>query len=610
LSIDVKGEGGYVIAPPSKHPDGKLYKLRNPKNRLRGIADVKKLPDDKAFDFRAWLYDALDGVEGFKAKEHREEHTVEKYLNGVEQGGRNDTAIVVASFFRVKKNFDKEKAWKQLQLWNNRNKPPLGEDELKRVLNSAYDGDPYKYRFKGGVETELFDVETEEKAEELLKRDNIFEYLEKDALKDIIGYREQKITLFLLNLMRESVHVLGDTSTGKSHMCDRVFKCFPKKSYFKITGVTDKAIRYLAESIRHLYLAEWQAIGGKRGEESTAAFDVKLVISEGKLTILVVERDEETGKFQTRKITTSVENIISTTTKVDLPPELLNRIWEVTTDKALTPEVVKFKIQQAMLPPNERVTCKNERRVLRCAIERIEREAPNKFVIPFFGMVATKIFEKLWNEPRASRDVDKLEKLIWASAYLHYKNRPIIETDEATYIVCLPEDFYYATLYGKDVIIGTFTGETKRYKQIKDVVEEIGEEGKEITAETLAAVTGLTRNSAQAWLRKMRNNKVIFLKKKKKGKGGPRIFVWAEKKGKEIVVDFDTEELYPLVEDYLKQRKSGSVKHELKKAEAKKFEMRFRFPLLRRIEELPDAEEDDDDEDEKEKKIKLEKMFH
>jgi len=596
LTIDIKGESGYVLAPPSKHPSGKFYEFEGKQKISRNI-EIKNLDEP---DFRAWLLDALDGIEGFKAKDLREEIDIDKLLLGCEEGNRNTSCFIIASFFRVKKKFTKEKAWEQIKLWNEKNTPPLEEEELQRTLNSAYDRDePCKYRFKGG-QTELYDPETVEAAEELLKKEDILTYIAHDALKDVIGYVEQKVTLFLLNLMKESVQVLGDTSTGKSHMCDRVFWCFPRKSYFKITGVTDKAIRYLAESIRHLYLAEWQAIGGGKGEESTAAFDVKLVISEGKLTILVVERDEETGRMQTRLIETAVENIISTTTKVALPPELLNRIWEVTTDKALTPQVVQFEIKQATLPPEERITCAKERRVLRCAVEQVEREAPRKFVIPYFGIVATRIFEKLWTEPRASRDVKKLRRLIEASAYLHYKTRPILGEGENAYIVCLPDDFYHVALYGKDAIIGTFTGETKRYVEIKEVVKRIAKDEKEISAETLAMMTGLSRNRAQSWLRRMANEKFVLLDKKK-GKAGRRVYVWAEEDMREEEVEFNTAELYPSVEAYLNERRSGAQKCVLQKKKSKNFKMRFRATLQRSIADLPDAEQDDD--------IRLEKEY-
>jgi len=587
VAIDVKAEGGYVLAPSSIHPSGASYE---PKIFL---------PEHSIMEWHGDLkQDLIELIEKkFDEKLGKEEVNINELLTGVEEGKRNNAAIIVASYYR-RRRLTKEEGWEQLKLWNtNKNKPPLEQDELKRTLDSAYEREEaYNYKFaKGVMDKELFNKQDYSMAEELLKRENVLEWIEKEVFSDIIGHRKQKVSLFLLNLVEESVHVQGDTSTGKSYMADRVFDCFPRHRWFKITGVTDKAIRYLDEDIKHLYLAEWKAVGARAGEETTAQFDIKLVISEGKLKILVVERDEETKRMKTRIIETSIANIISTTTDTEIPSELQNRVWEITTDKSLTPEIVRKKIEEeGGKLPSERMYSPAEkaRKIVRCAVE-ILKDAPKECVIPYMTETLP-MFEKLWNNPRAARDVEKMMRLIYASALLHSKNRPIVDDKGTPVLVCLPQDFLYAWEYGNEAIIGTFTGETQRYREMKDKVKEIAEHNKPITAENLAKIVGVcSLETARRWLKRMENDKFLLLKER--GKAGKRVYSFIEEAGT-VEVELNIEKMYEQTLKFLESvGQSVTEKCEIKKSEQKILKVRFAVTVCVSVEDLPDAEPEEDE---------------
>ena len=586
VAIDVKGEGGYVLAPPSIHPSGAEYEPK------------LWLPEHKIMKWHGDLKQDLIELlkEKFDVSILKEEVNINDLLLGVEEGKRNNTAIIIASYYR-RRELKKEEAWEQLKLWNAKNKSPLETEELKSTLDSAYDREqPYNYKFvKGMMEKELFGKQDIMKAEELLKQENILEWIEKQAFQDIIGHRKQKISLFLLNLVDESVHVQGDTSTGKSYMADRVFDCFPKHTWFKITGVTDKAIRYLDEDIKHLYLAEWKAVGVREGEESTAQFDIKLVISEGKLKILVVEKDE-TGRFKTRIIETFISNIISTTTDTQLPSELQNRVWEETTDKTLTPEIVKKKGEETSKLPSERIwnPAEEARKIVRCAIESL-KDAPKQYVIPYFNELL-KIFERLWTNPRAARDVEKLERLIYASALIHSKNRPIVDDKGTSVLVCVPQDFLYAWDYGDEAIIGTFTGETQRYREMKDKVKKIAAHDKPITRENLAKIVGVCSvDTAGRWLKRMEDDKVVVLKTREKA--GKKIYEYTEKENTVEVV-LSVKRMEELTEKFLETQKR-TQKGTSTKSGQEIVTVRIPVQFCVSVEDLPDAEKSIDDEMEK-----------
>lgn len=118
--IDLRGEGGYVLAPPSLHPSGAIYEWVIP---LEG--DLPELPE--------WV---LNENEKIKEKE-REPGWVEKLLEGVEEGQRNDSlARLAGHYFGKGLGFEETKII--LLDWNKRNRPPLPETEVIRTVESIY----------------------------------------------------------------------------------------------------------------------------------------------------------------------------------------------------------------------------------------------------------------------------------------------------------------------------------------------------------------------------------------------------------------------------------------------------------------------------------------
>jgi archaellum biogenesis ATPase FlaH len=122
--IDIRGEGGLVVVPPSLHESGNHYEwIMSP----HAGTPVLPLPSF----IKDWIHNAKSNSIG------QSSWSSEK-LKGVEEGARNQTAASVAGklLVRFPKDEWESEAWPLLQAWNARNIPPLPEHELRATFES------------------------------------------------------------------------------------------------------------------------------------------------------------------------------------------------------------------------------------------------------------------------------------------------------------------------------------------------------------------------------------------------------------------------------------------------------------------------------------------
>ncbi|HLJ20067.1 MAG TPA: bifunctional DNA primase/polymerase [Stellaceae bacterium] len=123
--LDVRGDGGYIVAAPSIHESGRPYAW-----------DVDHHPDDRPVaDAPAWLIEQLrerprNGVAELPETWRR------LVAEGVGEGKRND-AIARLSGHLLRRDVDPYVALDLVRCWNAvRCRPPLPEDELVRTFHS------------------------------------------------------------------------------------------------------------------------------------------------------------------------------------------------------------------------------------------------------------------------------------------------------------------------------------------------------------------------------------------------------------------------------------------------------------------------------------------
>jgi P4 family phage/plasmid primase-like protien len=133
--MTLKGTGGYVVAPPSIHPNGKKYEFIQ-KGKIQTLSgNVREDIKNRA---------ASIGL-NFGNAEKSEDIDIKALLTGVSEGGR-DTACTYLIHYLRRQDASKEDAYEILQKWNALNTPPIPESELHEKINYHYGLlEPYKF---------------------------------------------------------------------------------------------------------------------------------------------------------------------------------------------------------------------------------------------------------------------------------------------------------------------------------------------------------------------------------------------------------------------------------------------------------------------------------
>jgi DNA primase catalytic core len=176
-----------------------------------------------------------------------------------------------------------------------------------------------------------------EKALALLKDPNLVSRILGDIGRcGLVGEETNKLMAYLAATSRKldeplAIIIQSSSAAGKTTLMDAVLRMMPDEEQERYSAVTGKALFYISEetSLRHKILA----ISEEEGAEH-ATYALKLLQSEGKLSIASTGKDPVSGKLVTQEY--HVEGpvmIILTTTAIEIDEELLNRCVVLTVDE-------------------------------------------------------------------------------------------------------------------------------------------------------------------------------------------------------------------------------------------------------------------------------------
>ena len=182
---------------------------------------------------------------------------------------------------------------------------------------------------------------TEEESREALdflrSPDLLARILEDFETLGLVGEETNKLTAYLAAVSRKldkplAVIVQSSSAAGKSALMEAVLGFVPEEEREKYSALTGQSLFYFGEgkSLRHKILA----IAEEEGAEK-AGYALKLLQSEGELSIASTGKDPQTGRLVTQEY--RVEGpvmIFLTTTAIEIDEELLNRCLVLTVDES------------------------------------------------------------------------------------------------------------------------------------------------------------------------------------------------------------------------------------------------------------------------------------
>ena len=238
----------------------------------------------------------------------------------------------------------------------------------------------------------------------------------------VIGEAENALTVYLAALSRKldrplAVLIQSTSAAGKSALMDAVLGLAPEEERVAYSAMTGQSLFYLGEAdLRHKALAIAEEEGARH-----ASYALKLLQSQGALTIASTGKDPATGKLVTQDY--RVEGPVAlmlTTTAIDLDEELSNRCLVLTIDESREQTRAIHARQRYEETLAGLATRENEAaiRALHHNAQRLIK--PVKVVNPFAEHLTF-----LDDKTRTRRDHRKYLALIRAVALLHQHQREV-----------------------------------------------------------------------------------------------------------------------------------------------------------------------------------------
>jgi DNA primase len=244
----------------------------------------------------------------------------------------------------------------------------------------------------------------------------------------VVGEETNKLVGYLAAISRKldsplAVVMQSTSAAGKTALMDAVLAFVPPEERVKYSALTGQALYYLGDAdLRHKILAIVEEEGAEK-----ASYALKLLQSEGELTIASTGKDPHTGRMETQEY--RVEGpvmIFLTTTALDIDEELLNRCLVLTVDEGREQTAAIHRLQRegetlaGLLRKDERSKVLATHR----AAQRLLR--PLAVVNPFAEQLTF-----LDDRTRTRRDHGKYLSLIRCIALLHQHQREVKQVNHA-----------------------------------------------------------------------------------------------------------------------------------------------------------------------------------
>lgn len=373
---------------------------------------------------------------------------------------------------RARAAFVKQAA-KELQVPESRLKKDLGQVMLK--LEELQE-EQIRAATSPADEEAAPEMTSEEEAAalELLRSPRLLDRILEDFRRcGVVGEETNKLVGYLAAVSRKlhaplAVIIQSSSAAGKTSLMEAVLSFMPEEERVQYSAMTGQSLFYMGETdLAHKILAIVEEEGAER-----ASYALKLLQSEGELTIASTGKNPRSGRLETQEY--RVEGpvmILLTTTAIDLDEELLNRCLVLSVDEGREQTRAIHRLQR-------------ERRTLdglfaqesRSDVRRVHRNAQRMLrplpVVNPWAPALTFVDDRT----RTRRDHEKYLTLIDTIALLHQFQREVKVEERGGRVIDYVEvelgDLEIANRLAADVLgrsLDELPPQTRRFLQRLDV---------------------------------------------------------------------------------------------------------------------------------------------
>jgi DNA primase len=261
----------------------------------------------------------------------------------------------------------------------------------------------------------------------LLKEPNLLERILLDFERcGLVGELTNKLVGYLAAVSRKldaplAILVQSTSAAGKSSLMEACLALMPDEERVQYSAMTGQSLFYMGEmDLKHKILAIVEEEGASR-----ASYALKLLQSEGVLTIASTGKDPDTGRLVTHEY--RVEGpvmIFLTTTAIELDEELLNRCLVLTVDESREQTSAILKLQREKRTLEGLLAKKEKARLVKLHRNAQRLLRPLAVMNPYSRQLTFRD-----DRTRLRRDHEKYLTLIDTIALLHQYQRAVKVTE-------------------------------------------------------------------------------------------------------------------------------------------------------------------------------------
>ena len=238
----------------------------------------------------------------------------------------------------------------------------------------------------------------------------------------VVGEATNKLVGYLAAVSRKldrplAIVIQSSSAAGKSSLMDAVLAFVPEEERIQYSAMTGQSLFYMGQTnLKHKILAIAEEEGAHR-----ASYALKLLQSEGELTIASTGTDPATGNLITQEY--KVEGPMSlfmTTTAIDIDEELMNRCLVLSVDEAREQTRAIHQLQRARRTLAG-LTRKHEKQAILTIHRNAQRLLRSLAVVNPYADQLTFLDDRT----RTRRDHEKYLTLIDTIALLHQHQRKV-----------------------------------------------------------------------------------------------------------------------------------------------------------------------------------------